>query len=369
MTHETHRSALHDKHVSLDARMGLDSGWDMPLSYSSSLDEARMVRKSAGIFDVSHFGRIRIKGDDSLDLLERACTCDIAHQEDDTAQWTLICNEKGGIIDYSRVLRLSDYWLILTSPTSRARVIEHLESLMAGLNVKIDDQTTKTSMVCVAGPQAPSRLQAVMPMPIASLEYGSVKAGSFLIARYIAVRGELAGLFSLDVILPNMLVSQAWRFITEKAGDNMISPSGCGAWDILRLEGGHLRYGHEINETINPYQVGLGDLIDTRTGFAGQEALASLGAKPPSRRLIGLVLTPTQETSAAPVPRQGSPVLLCDGTEIGNVTSGTFSPALEAPIAMAHVSSASAQAGMDVEVVIDENHRCGANLVNLPFVR
>lgn len=366
MSDQTLRTALYDKHIALEARMGTEANWDMPLSYGGALEEAATARKEAAIFDVSHFGRIRLRGDDSLDLLDRVCANDAASQEDDTASPALMCNAKGGVIDLVRLVRLSDYWLVLTSPTCRTKVLEHLQANGEGMDVKIDDQTEKTTMVAMIGPRAPSRLAAVLPLPVAELKSGDVMAGSFMIARYVAIRSSLAGLYCLEVVLPNMLASQAWRFITDKAGENRIAPAGLAAWDILRVEAGLPRYGHEINETINPYQAALGALVRPDGDFIGAEALRKFASGPARRWLAGLVLSPPAAVAAPPIAPQGSAVL-GGGAEVGTTTSGAFSPAMDASIAMAYVSPDACKPGADVEVVIN-GESIPANVVNLPFV-
>jgi aminomethyltransferase len=345
------RSALHDVHVALEAKMGVEAGWEVPLSYHGALDEAAETRRRASIFDLSHFGRIRIRGDGALDLLERACTADTAHQEDNTTLPTLLCNERGGIIDCARAIRLTDFWVLVTSPICRTKVLQHLTDLAGDYGVKVDDQTPKTTMLGVAGPGGGGILSAVLPFSIDSLGEGDVKFGSLMIARYIAERVDLFGLWAAMVSIPNMTGPQGWRFITEKAGKNNVPPAGLTAFDVLRIEAGTHRYGHEINETIDPYTCGLDSAVAFDHDFIGAKALAELSEKTSSRRLTGLVLHPNVDKSAPEaIPRQGSGVLDSAGKEIGTVTSGTFSPALNRPIALAMIS---ADARVEKELLIE----------------
>ncbi len=187
------KTALHDKHVGMEAKLADEAGWDMPLSYCGALEEAAEVRRRAGVFDVSHFGRIRIRGDGALDLLERVCTADVAHQEDNTTLQTLLCNERGGIIDHCRLIRLTNFWVLVTSPACRAKVLEHLAQPAAEFGAKVDDQTLKTSMLAVTGPAAGEILDAVLPFRVGDLPDGAVKFGSLMIARYIAERMSFTG--------------------------------------------------------------------------------------------------------------------------------------------------------------------------------
>ena len=362
------QSALHGVHVALEAKMGPEGGWEVPLSYHSTLDEASETRRRGSIFDLSHFGRIRIRGDGAIDLLERACTCDAAHQEDNTTIPTLLCNERGGIIDWVRLIRLSGFWVLVTSPLCRTKVHHHLAALAEDYGAKVDDQTLKTTMLGVAGPAAGEILTAVLPFSIDSLSEGDVKFGSLMIARYIAERMNLFGLWAARVSIPNMAAAQGWRFITKRAREDNVPPAGLAAFDVLRIEAGVCRYGHEINETIDPYTCGLDGAVEFDHDFIGSEALGEVRGKTPSRRLTGLILHPPGDNDAPEaIPRQGSAVLDSGAREIGTVTSGTFSPTLNRPIALALIS---ADAQVEKELLIETSEqRIAAEVTNLPFVK
>lgn len=357
--------ALYDKHIAAGATMGEEAGWQAPLSYAGSLEEVATIRRRAGVLDISHVGRLRIRGDSALELLEKLCTHDVARQEDNTARPTLLCNDRGGIIDQGVLVRGEDFWLLTTSPGNRQKVLRHLMEQGEGLAVKIDDQTEKTAHLAVIGPQAPKLLDACLPIKPSPLPRGAVVVGSLMIARYIAMRIGYAGLWSLEVIIPNLVAGQAWRFITEKAGDNRIRPAGMGARDILRIESGLPRYGHEINETIDPVTAGLMEMVDMAHGFIGRDAIRVALQRPPARKLVGLALTPKGKPAAGLVPRQGSAVFAADGPEIGTVTSGTFSPTLDQPIALGYVS-AGAKVGQEVRIDAT-GQNLAATIVSIPF--
>jgi len=367
---ESPRTALYDTHVAMEAKMGVEAGWEMPLSYAGPLEEAGQVRRRAGIFDVSHYGRIRIRGDGALGLLERACSANVAGQEDNTSMPTLLCNRQGGIIDCCRLIRLASFWVLVTSPICRVKVLEHLAALneAEGFGAKVDDQTPRTTMLAVAGPAARDILAAVLPFSISGLAAGEVRFGSLLVARYIAERIDLAGLWAARVSIPNMAATQAWRFATRKAGADRLSPAGTGALDILRIEAGLPRYGYEINETVDPPAAGLMDQVDLGHDFLGAEAVSKATKSQPARVLAGLVLEgPCGKPDTASIPRQGSAVTKCDGTEAGVVTSGTFSAALERPIAICFVSRQVAEAGSELLVATPAGPRT-AEPAELPFV-
>ena len=360
------RSALHSKHVAAGAKMAEVAGWEMPLSYGSVVEEVRRAHSGAGLFDISHLGRIRVRGAGALDLLERVCTANVARQEDNTALYTLLCNDSGGIIDDCWLARAAEFWLLTTNACNRQKVLAHLQRHAGDSDVKIDDQTERTTHVLVAGAEAKDMLDAVLPEKPSALPRRAVKVGSLMVARYVAMRIGYCRQWSIEVILPNMLAAQAWRFITEKAGENAVAPTGLAARDVLRIEAGLPQYGHELNETIDPFTAGLAAAVDFSHEFIGCQALAKARDRQLPRKRIGLLLTRKTGTQAATIPKQGSPVRTTDRREVGTVTSGTFSPAMKCAVAMAYVDTQAAKAGGELLVQIDsENH--AAKLVELPF--
>jgi len=357
-------SALHEKHQALEAVFGDVAGWEMPLSYRGAIQEANTVRLRAGVFDFSHAGRFRIRGDGALALLERVCTHDVVHQEDDTAEPTLLLNARGGILDTGRLLRMEDGWMLTVSPINRHKVLDHLSPLAEELDAKLDDRTEKEATLLIAGPSAAGLLDPlltdVMSEPASKLPAGAVRSGTYLLARYAVARTDELGMWSVEVTMSNLFATKAWRFITEKAGDRCIAPTGLAAWDVLRVEAGVPAYGHEVNETFDPYLAGLADRVSLDHDFIGADACRSLAARPPARKRMGLVLDQV-------IPRQGSVVLDSEGAEIGAVTSGTFSSALDRAIAMACVAASSAVPQAEVTVVQD-GVRLPARIAELPFV-
>jgi aminomethyltransferase len=272
-TDPLNRTALHDRHLAAGAEMHVEDGWEMPRSYGDADEEHGRVRSRAGVFDVSHIGRLRVRGEGALEMLEHLCTADVARQEDDTAIYTLLCNEGGGIIDHALVVRLEGYWMLTCSPHRRAAVLGHLQAHAGGFGAAVDDQTLKTSMLSVVGPEAPAILDAVLPEKPSALPRGAAKVGSLLIARYLAMRSGATRLWSLEVMLPNTLAGRAWDFITARAGANVIAPAGLAVRDRLRTEAHLPRWGREIDETTSPVAAGLLHAVDLDKDFLGAPAV------------------------------------------------------------------------------------------------
>ncbi len=362
------KTPIHDLCAEAGAKFSDVAGWEMPTSFSGVFQEVAQARKRAAIFDVTHIGRIHVKGDEAIDLLERICTADVAHQEDETALFTLMCNESGGILADAFVFRLADYWLITVEPVCREKVLAHLTGQSDGMDVKISDQTEKTAMLAVCGPQAGKLLDAVLPFSVSQLPARAIKAGSLMIARYLAARVSITGQWGIEVAIPNMLAGQAWRFITTKAGDNAIAPAGLAGRDILRIESGRARYGYELNETIDPFMAGMGDAVDFGHDFLGASALAEIKAKGPKRIRAGLVFDSTDEGLRQFIPAQGDAVTDTDGQEVGAITSATFSPTLEKVIAQVYVRSDAGAIGTDLKV-FSGFQALQAKVVEFPFIK
>ena len=338
-------TALYSKHLAAGATMGEEGRWRVPMRYGDAIAEVRCARQTASIFDISHVARFRIRGDGALDLVERLCTADAARQEDDTARYTLLCNERGGIVDHGWLMRAENFWLLCTESVTREKTWQHIREMAADFDVKIDDQTERTTHMLLTGPKARGMLDGVLPVKPGSMARGEIKVGSLMVARYIAARIGGCNEWCLEAVLPNMVATQAWRFITAKAGANVFSPGGMTARDVLRIESGLCRYGHELNETIDPATADLRWAVSLDHDFLGADAIAQTLDKTPARQRVGLIFPP----SVTAIPRQGA--VVCDSeAEIGNVTSGTYSPTLDRVIAMAYVAADACEPGRELAV-------------------
>ena len=359
------KSALYKHHIDLQAQMTSEARWHVPLAYTSSLDEIGAVGSVAGVMDVSHLGRIRVRGSGAIDLLERVCTCDVARQEDDTSAVTVLCNENGGIIDCCYLLRMDDDWLLTCDGWNRQKVISHLECTAddLSLSVKITDRTLKTTQLAITGPRAGVLLDAVLPEPVSSMQARGVKVASYLIAKVIVARTGYAGKWGVEVIVPNMLAGQAWNFLTRKKEADSIEPFGSAARDVMRIEAGFVKFGHEINEMIDPITASLGKTVVFNHDFIGADALEKINRQGPGRKLVKLQLIGDPATETA-IPRHGMTILSTDAQEIGSVTSGAFSPSAGKAIALGYVSISQGKVGNEVLLEVD-NGRIVAEIVKI----
>ena len=356
------KTALNDLHRRSGARMVDFAGWDMPVQYASGiLAEHSAVRTACGLFDLSHMGRVYVRGQDAFALAQRGISRDLSKLQPGQAAYGLLCNADGGIIDdVIAYLQGEAEVLFVFNASNRQQDVDFFQERRdeANLLAAIDDRTFETALIGVQGPSSQALLQPLCSldlehMPGYSFADGAVDGRAALIAR-TGYTGEDG--FELYVEADD----------AEPLWDRLVGagavPCGLGARDTLRTEAGMPLYGHEIDQTTNPYEAGLGWTVSlAKPDFAGREALARLKEQPPSRKLVGLVVD-----GGGGVPRPGFP-LLADGRQVGRLTSGTFSPSLKASIGLGYVEAALAQPDTRLAVAI-RDQQVGARVAPLPFV-
>lgn len=338
--------------------------------YGSILEEHRQVRRSGGLFDVSHMGRIVLKGVHARRLLERVLTRRVSDMKESTCRYALMCNAAGGVIDDVIVYRFSDHWLVVCNAANRAAVLQQLEDHRGDWSVKIDDTTTKTAMVAVQGPRIMELIgQFSSEVPTLS-RYGFCEK-NLLVLKMTISRTGYTGEDGVEVIMGASMASMAIKLLYRDAPegeDGVLKPAGLGARDTLRIEAGMPLYGHELTAETDPLSAGLAFAVtldksdaDTEEAFIGQSALRRIDAEGPSLRRVGLLVEGRRTA------RQGMAVHRGDAV-IGHVTSGCLSPSLDRPVAMAYVASAHADPETMLQVDM-QGKRVGAEVTTLPFHR
>lgn len=363
------QTPLHAWHVAHGGRMVDFGGWSMPLQYSTIIEEHRAVRERVGLFDVSHMGRLHFEGPGALDWLERATTNHVAKLEVGKIQYSLMANDRGGVIDDLLVYRLPEpepqpSFGVVCNAGNREKVIRRFEELKGEANAQLTDQTQDLAMIAVQGPAALEVLARVVDAPLGSTNYYQLTRGTIPTlngAPVWASRTGYTGEDGFEVMLPSDLAESFWQSLIDSGADREIRPCGLASRDTLRFEAALPLYGHELSEDLNPYEAGVGWTVKLSKGdFAGREALQAF-KRNPGRTRVGLALEGKR------IARQGASVLR-DGKPIGIVTSGTFSPTLERSLAMALVDPTAA--GIDTSVSLDIRGRQEpARVVALPFYR
>ncbi len=357
------KTALHSFHVGQNARMVDFAGWEMPLLYTGIVEEHRHTREVASLFDVSHMGRLEIRGADAASFLERICTRKLSSAEPGQSRYSHVCNESGGILDDVIVSRYEDHWLIVCNASNREKIVAWLESHRQGSDVTLKDTTEDTVMVALQGPTVIEKLQEKLSLPIADLKRYRFLTGSYMMMiQYTLFRSGYTGEDGVELIAPAMVASMLAPFLTEiKKETEGPKPAGLGARDTLRMEAGMPLYGHELHENIDPLSAGQDWCVSLDKDFIGADALRRIAEEGPRRKLIGL------NVDGRRIGRQGTVVL--DGERaIGEVTSGTQSPTLNRSIAMAYVDAEYTKPGTAVALKLGRSG-VDAEVTPLPFYK
>jgi aminomethyltransferase len=353
-------SPLDAEHRALGAKLVEFGGWEMPIQYAGVLDEHRACRAAAVVFDVSHLGSLRVAGADAHDLLQRALTNDLDRVAPGRAQYThLLDPNDAHVVDDIIVWWVApDDFLVMPNASNTDRITDALAAVAEAYSltaVDIADVTGTRAVLAVQGPTARSLLATVDPALSATPRF-AVAAVRWADVDCVVAGTGYTGEDGVEIHVPAADAPRLWRAIVE-AG---VTPAGLGARDTLRLEAGLPLHGHELGEGITSLQAGLGWVVRWDKGeFRGRAPLAAERERGVDRRLRGLLVDGRRP------PRAGNPVLI-DGTAVGEVTSGNFSPVLGQAIALAFLPPETPDGA---RVVVDvRGHELAATVTKPPFV-
>ncbi len=363
MTQASLRTALYPTHLALGARMVPFGGWDMPVQYSGILAEVKAVRTAAGLFDVSHMGRLYISGPRATEFLDWVLTGSASSLRTGRARYCFICNDHGGVIDDTIFYRLAeDRYLLIPNAGNRPAVLawfqDWISRRFSGV-VTIQDRTQSTGLLALQGPSAAQALDQVCrleggeaPSTLRAFGWGR---GQLQGKPVFLGRTGYTGEDGFELVAEAADAELLWRALQ----DGGALPCGLGARDVLRLEAGLPLHGHEIDPETTPIQAGLERFVRPEGEFVGASVLRQQQRDGVARRLVGLKLP------GRSAPRAGYPILE-GGTPVGQVTSGSYSPTLDTSIAMGYVLVRCATPGQALEVDI-RGRAAAAEVVPLPF--
>lgn len=372
------RTPLYEWHVAHGARMVPFAGWSMPLQYTSIIEEHRATRAGAGIADISHMGRLRFEGPGAAVFLAELLTRRVGDLNLGQIRYSLVTNDEGGILDdvlvgYYHNEYGQPFYVVVVNAGNRRKIVDwvaaHLPPERAerpGQEVVWADVTRLWAMFAIQGPRAVEVLQPLVDVDLDSMRYykGSLVRILHPAARRqgaIISRTGYTGEDGFELSIGAAVAPAIWEAIVEFGKPLGLTPTGIGARDTLRLEAGMPLYTHELSESIQPFQAGLGSFCHlTGYDFPGRDALLRLKDQPLGLTRVGL-------EPEGRVARQGA-AILADGKPVGTVTSGTFSPTLERPIAMGYVPPEYAQPGTELTVDV-RGRTVPARVVKLPFYR
>ncbi|MBN1912351.1 MAG: glycine cleavage system aminomethyltransferase GcvT [Pirellulales bacterium] len=371
------RTPLYDWHCANGGRMIDFAGWSMPVQYGSIMDEHNTTRSAVGITDISHMGRLRFEGPGAAVFLAELLTRRVADMALGQVRYSLVTNEAGGILDdvlvgYYHNSYGQPYYVLVVNASNRLKIVkwiqDHLSEERAnkpGEEILFTDVTSLWAMFAIQGPMSVELLQPLVDEDLAMMKYYRGAQAQILHPRAqrqggIVSRTGYTGEDGFELSVGATVATAVWEALLEQGKSLGVLPTGLGCRDTLRLEAGMPLYGHELSESINPIEAGLTFACHlVGYDFPGRDALLAIKDKPLSRVRIGL------ESTGRRVAREGAAILLND-QKIGEVTSGTFSPTLQRPIAMGYIGAEHAEVGREVLLDI-RGRKESARIVELPF--
>jgi aminomethyltransferase len=353
------KTAFHAYHLAAGAKLIDFAGYEMPVRYTGDVHEHMVVRRAAGLFDVSHMGEFEVRGAGAGAFLDTLVTNDVAALEVGQALYSPVCRPGGTIVDDVLVYRFHDRYMVVVNAANRTKdfawFLEHCPA-----DVSLEDHSDATALLALQGPKAAAVLQ------------GHMSAAAFDLGTYRFMEGDLFGVSALlsrtgytgedgfELYFDPAHAATVWEGLVAAGAAHGLEPVGLGARDTLRLEMGYMLYGNDIDETTTPLEAGLGWTVKfSKSGFNGRDALIAQKARGLTRKLVGIDLEGRR------MPRHGMTVL-AEGRPVGQVASGTFSPSLERPIGMAYVEAAHGVLGTILQIDAGRS-RLDARVVRRPF--
>ena len=361
-------TALRNRHEALGARLIPFAGWLMPVQYSGVIDEHRTVRSAAGLFDLGHMGQVRITGADALPYLQLITTNDVSALEPGGAQYSLLPNEQGGVIDDIIVYRLPDEpgYLVVVNAANHAKDVAWMQTqrlTRPQLEVDVDDVSESLGMIAIQGPMAEEILAGLTETDLSGLDPFRCLRTTVAGLPVLVARTGYTGEDGFEFYVPQDRTTALWDALMAAGMPRGLMPIGLGARDTLRLEARMPLYGNELADDISPLEAGLGWAVKLDKGpFVGRDAIAGVKESGPSRRTVGFQLL-----ERAGSARHGYPVKADDRT-VGVVTSGAHSPTLGTEIGLALVEASVAGVGRPLDIEI-RGRPVRAEQVKLPFYR
>lgn len=350
------RTPLYDGHVAANAKLVDFAGWEMPIQYSGVVDEYQTVRTAAGLFDVSHMGRVLVSGPGALAFLQRVVTNDVAKLAVLESHYSMVCNPNGGIKDDIFVYRIKpqDYYLCVNA-SNREKIVAWLQEQVSGTaGVEIRDRSAEVSQLALQGSASRAILSEMGLPDLAPLKPRHCVEAALLGAASLITRTGYTGELGYELYVPAESALRIWTELLKVGKSAGLKPAGLGSRDLLRLEMAYLLYGNDISEDTTPLEAGADWIVNFQKGdFIGRDRLHRQKTEGPARRLIAF------ELLQKAVPRHGFKILSSgsaggqsDGKEIGEVTSGNLSPLLQKGIGLGYVPPSIASVGASLSIDI-----------------
>ncbi len=371
MTSTLARTPLRDRHAAHGARLVDFAGWEMPVQYTSIVDEHKATRSAATLFDVSHMGRLRFDGRGAEAFLDSLLTRKVIGLAPGKVRYSLMCQGSGGILDDVLIYHLVDeqarpfYWLVVNA-SNREKIVAWIEEHKpTDHGTTYVDHTVDTAMIAVQGPLALAIARDALGYDAARLGYYTAAVTKIAGETAIVSRTGYTGEDGCEIVVPAAIAAAVWQKLYDVGQPRGLTAAGLGARDTLRLEAAMPLYGHELSENVDPITAGLGFAVNLKgRDFIGRAALDIIAQQKDLPVRVGLELTSRR------VPREHYAIVRPgEATQpLGEVTSGTFSPTLDRPIAMGYVPREFSVPGTMLAIDI-RGTQAPAKVVKLPFYK
>jgi aminomethyltransferase len=356
------KTPLCQRHEQLGGRMVDFAGWFMPVQYKGLREEHLCVRQNVGLFDVSHMGEIRVRGPQSLETLQWLTTNDVSLLNDGDAQYALLPNDSGGLVDDIFIYCLkkqTDYLVCVNASNSDKDFAWMLKN---NKGAQITNESEQWGQIAIQGPKALALCDLVLKSKVSEFGHHKIRELSFQGHNCLVATTGYTGEKGCEIFVPAKQTQLLWDAFLEVGQSFGAQPIGLGARDTLRTEMKYSLYGHEIDDTTNPYEATLGWAIKPNAkDFLGRSAILSAKELGLKRKLVGFKMLDKG------IPRQGYTLHSIEGHEIGFVTSGTHSPTLDAPIGIGYLKTDHANIGLDFLVDI-RGRKVKAQVCKTPFI-
>ncbi|MCL2695714.1 MAG: glycine cleavage system aminomethyltransferase GcvT [Clostridiales bacterium] len=359
------RTPLYESHIELGAKMVDFGGWEMPIQYTSIIEEHTATRERAGLFDVSHMGEFEVRGRNAKEVLNQLVTCDLNLLEPDKIVYTFLTNENGGVVDDLLIYMLSDYQFLLVvnaSNTEKDYLWLKEKAAQISYETTVINLSDTYGQIAIQGPAAQTILQRLTDFDLSQIRFFHFDMLTICGADTIVSRSGYTGEDGFEIYMPKAHATEIWNALLAAGKEEGIAPVGLGARDTLRFESALPLYGHELSAEITPIEAGLKFFVKfDKCDFPGKEIMQRQVNEGTDRRLVGI------ELIERGIPRDGYRVEK-DGADVGYITSGAYSPTFKKGLAMALLRTDIIEPDGEVDVVIRGN-RVKAKLVKLPFYK
>jgi aminomethyltransferase len=357
------RTPLFEEHQKLGGKIVPFAGYEMPVQYPAGIiAEHQAVRRTAGLFDVSHMGELDVRGPDALAFLQYVTTNDVSKLVVGQAQYSAICRDDGGVLDDCIVYRFADHYMVVVNASNLDKDRDWITSHTPNFDVHVEDRSDATGLIALQGPLAQQILQRLTDADLEQVGYYHFVEGDVAGVAAVISRTGYTGEDGFELYLPAEGTAGVWQRLLEAGQQDGLMPAGLGARDSLRLEMGYALYGNDMDERRTPLEAGLAWITKLDKGdFIGRDALLQQKQEGVRHRLIGFTC---QERG---FPRHGYAVHI-DGEPAGEVTSGIVSPMLQQGVGMCYVPADAAKPGTRVDIMVRDKP-IQAELVRPPFYK